>query len=221
MHECIDPPTPASRNFPDWFKNLAKKIIPNKIPFLPDGQANFTAKACAPLVDSLMAGYTITLPFDVVVTRDKDYKNLFNWQCEWDAVGVHEPRQFPKEGIPVGYEGLFKWNNPWVLKTPPGYSLWVTHPVNRYDLPFITMSGFVDADQYQAAPINFPFFLREDFEGTIKNGTPIAQVIPIKRESWSLEELPYNNGDIKTPYILKRFIEKSYKIQFWNKKDYR
>jgi hypothetical protein len=221
IHECIDPPTPGSKHIPDWFKNLAKRIIPNKMPFTPNGNANFTAKACAPLVDSFMAGYTITLPFDVIVTRDKEYKNLFNWQCEWDVVGVHDARQYPKEGIPAGFEGLFKWNNPWILKTPPGYSLWVTHPANRYDLPFITMGGFVDTDEYNISPINFPFFLREDFEGTIKHGTPIAQVIPVKRDSWSLEKLPYNKGDIKTPYIVRKLLEKSYKMQFWNKKDYR
>ena len=221
MHEHIDPPTPASRNLPDWLKNLAKKIIPNKMPITPEGHANMTGKACAPLMDSFMAGYTITLPFDVIVTRDKDYKNLFNWQCEWDVVGTHDNRQYSKEGMPTGYEGVFKWHNPWILKTPPGYSLWVTHPVNRYDLPFITMSGFVDTDQYDMSPINFPFFLKEDFEGTIKNGTPIAQVIPIKRDSWSLEKLPYDKVDIKTAFIVRKLLEKSYKMQFWNRKDYK
>ena len=221
MHEFIDPPTPASRNFPDWFKNLSKKIMPKKMPIMPDGNANMTAKACAPLVDSFMAGYTITLPFDVIVTRDPEYKNLFNWQCEWEAVGEHDSRQYPKEGTPAGYDGLYKWSNPWTLKTPPGYSLWVTHPVNRFDLPFITMSGFVDTDRYNTSPINFPFFLKNDFEGTIKHGTPIAQVIPIKRDSWSLEKLPYNNGDIKTPFIIRKVLEKSYKLQFWSRKDYK
>jgi hypothetical protein len=83
------------------------------------------------------------------------------------------------------------------------------------------MSGFVDTDQYDMSPINFPFFLKEDFEGTIKNGTPIAQVIPIKRDSWSLEKLPYDKGNIKTAFIVRKLLEKSYKIQFWNKKDYR
>ena len=200
MHEHIDPPTPASRNLPDWLKNLAKKIIPNKMPITPEGHANMTGKACAPLMD---------------------YKNLFNWQCEWDVVGTHDNRQYSKEGMPTGYEGVFKWHNPWILKTPPGYSLWVTHPVNRYDLPFITMSGFVDTDQYDMSPINFPFFLKEDFEGTIKNGTPIAQVIPIKRDSWSLEKLPYDKGDIKTAFIVRKLLEKSYKMQFWNRKDYK
>ena len=31
MHEHIDPPTPASRNLPDWLKNLAKNDSDSKL----------------------------------------------------------------------------------------------------------------------------------------------------------------------------------------------
>ena len=221
LYKYIDPPTPASQHIPEWFVKLAKKIIPNKMPIQPNGEANFTAKACAPLVDSFIAGYTVTLPFDIIVTRNPEYKYLFNWQCEWPVVDEHGPGQYPDTAIPKGFRGIYKWNNPWAFKTPPGYSLWVTHPVNRYDLPFITMTGFVDTDTYNFAPIKFPFFLRDDFEGTIPHGTPIAQIIPIKRDNWEIEKLPYNQGDIKTPYIIRKLLEKSYKLQFWNKKSYK
>jgi len=29
---------------------------------------------------------------------------------------------------------------------PAGYSLLITHPFNRHDLPFVTLTGLVDAD---------------------------------------------------------------------------
>jgi hypothetical protein len=32
---------------------------------------------------------------------------------------------------------------------------------------------------------NIPFFIKEGFSGVIPKGTPIAQVIPFKRESWT------------------------------------
>ena len=31
---------------------------------------------------------------------------------------------------------------------------------------------------------NVPFFIKSGFEGVIPAGTPIAQLIPIKREKW-------------------------------------
>ena len=41
----------------------------------------------------------------------------------------------------------------------------------------------VDTDKYPI-PVHFPFLLKKNFEGLIKQGTPIIQVIPFKRESW-------------------------------------
>jgi hypothetical protein len=58
------------------------------------------------------------------------------------------------------------------------------HSGNKY---FTVLEGFVDTDAY-SAPVNFPFVLNDiDFEGLIPAGTPMVQVIPIKRDSWQKE----------------------------------
>jgi len=52
---------------------------------------------------------------------------------------------------------------------------------------FTILPGIVDTDKY-SPPINFPFVLNDiNFTGLIPAGTPIAQVIPFKRDSWNLK----------------------------------
>ena len=84
----------------------------------------------------------------------------------------------------------FKKNGsfPVTILTPNKYSLLITHPLNRTDLPFLVSSGFVDSDKTQLSFGKLPFFLKEDFEGIIKAGTPYAQLIPIRRETFKLIE---------------------------------
>jgi hypothetical protein len=52
---------------------------------------------------------------------------------------------------------------------------------------FTILPGIVDTDEYYA-PINFPMVINDPaFEGMIPKGTPIAQVIPFKREQWTMQ----------------------------------
>ena len=81
---------------------------------------------------------------------------------------------------------IIKFNNFWTIELPPGYSLLVTHPINRHDLPFVTLTGLVDADRYRDNFMHFPArWLDPDFNGVLPKGTPVAQCLPIKRENWT------------------------------------
>jgi hypothetical protein len=86
------------------------------------------------------------------------------------------------------------------------------------------MPGIVDTDTYNAA-VNFPFVLNEPnkFEGLIPAGTPIAQVIPFKREFWEMsigvEADLVKNNKIGTK-LRSKFFD-SYKTQFREIKQYR
>ena len=51
---------------------------------------------------------------------------------------------------------IIKFNNFSTIELPPGYSLLVTHPINREDLPFTTLTGLVDVDLYSMAFVHFP-----------------------------------------------------------------
>jgi hypothetical protein len=60
-----------------------------------------------------------------------------------------------------------------------------THPVNRTDLPFTTLTGLVDCDTFYQSSVNFPARWHDmGFNGVLPKGTPVAQCLPVKRESW-------------------------------------
>jgi hypothetical protein len=59
----------------------------------------------------------------------------------------------------------------------------VTHPVNRADLPFTTVTGLVDSDRYVDSLVHFPARWNDPgFNGVLPKGTPVAQCLAIKRE---------------------------------------
>jgi antitoxin (DNA-binding transcriptional repressor) of toxin-antitoxin stability system len=93
----------------------------------------------------------------------------------------------PQFKNPEGYyKEHFAWFPEWSVETPPGYSALYTHPLNRFELPFLTVSGIIDNDKV-ILPGSMPFFVKEGFVGIIEAGTPIAQIIPFKREDWESE----------------------------------
>jgi len=68
---------------------------------------------------------------------------------------------------------------------------------------------------------NYPFFLKKDFEGIIPAGTPMYQMIPVKRDSWQGESMPFDEIEAtRMEYNIKRFFYGGYKKLHWVKKDY-
>ena len=214
-------PAPSRIFIPEWYKNIpnfTNKDSRLKIKF---GSAlNSTVKRCSPFLDALSAGYMISLPVDIQVYWDGDIP-IIDHRSVMEITSDHSLEQKSYFPTPEGYyDQVQKWNNYLSFNLPKGYSLWCTHPSNRYDLPFITLNGFVDSDSYNL-PIQFPFYLKNKWEGTIEAGTPIAQIFPVKRDSWEINLL---NSDPKETEkrIFKYFstIERSYKKNHWSKKEY-
>ncbi len=216
-------PKPASTFIPQWFKDMPEKVDPSlKDKLLPSTNLNSTLKHCSPFLDSLTAGYIIPLPADVQVSNEPG-SHKFSWGTTFRLVEPHIIEQAPTLPCPKEYDLVpYKWVGTHVIQTPPGYSVLITHPLNQTDLPFWSFSGVVDTDTYSFSSVSFPFYIRKDFEGIIKKGTPIAQIIPFKREDWVSEVIPYtNNKDIKhATDLLKSTIDRAYKTKYWHKKKY-
>jgi hypothetical protein len=69
--------------------------------------------------------------------------------------------------------------------------------------------------------IHFPFFIKENFEGLIKEGTPIVQFLPFKRDNWKLEKKPFSiKSNILYQNATKINYLRTYKNKFWTKKKY-
>jgi len=183
--DILPRPIPAVRGLPDWFKSLPQKA------FCPTMQDEvFTIKKCPPVIDAMTSGFLMPLASDLKVEDGE-----FTWERDLPA-GISNYSRSPIDfhvgsqvaGTPFFDDDRFiiKFNNFWTIELPPGYSLLVTHPINRDDLPFTTLSGLVDADRYHEAFVHFPARWRDpSFNGTLPKGTPVAQCLPIRREAWS------------------------------------
>ncbi len=176
-------PIPAVLGLPEWFKAMPGSSFSGVF------QAEqMTVKKCPPFIDAMTCGFLIPLVTDLRVES-----GTFSWEFDLPATSwsrspldFHDNAQV--EGTPFFEEDHFiiKFNNFWTIETPPGYSLLITHPINRCDLPFITLTGLVDADLYKDNFINFPAqWCDQSFAGVLPKGTPVAQCIPVKREVWS------------------------------------
>jgi len=181
-------PEPAINHLPDWYKKLPSRIGgKKKDSFTPKGEKGITAKRCNPVGDALGAGYFIFLEYSLSVRNNPETgKTEINWL--WggeDFISSHDNSQINPQMIPNNYyPKVFKFANFWSIQTPKNYSSLITHPFNRTDLPFQTMTGIVDTDTFYSA-VQIVFFLQKGFEGVIEAGTPIAQVLPFRRERWN------------------------------------
>ena len=179
-------PLPALQALPDWLREMPGSAYSQ----LHEREVR-TVKQCPPFVDAMRHGFVMRLPCDVAVAQGK-----FSWDWDLPALaGQTQPRSplsfhvaAQAEGSPLG-EGLalIKFNSFWTIELPPGYSLFATHPVNRPDLPFRTLSGLVDSDRFHAVGILFPaVWTCANFEGVLPAGTPVAQCFPVSRAPLTL-----------------------------------
>lgn len=181
-------PVPSSKSMPDWYAKQSN-YVDGKKEIQETGTYNSTIKRCMPVFDVMTAGYIFETfcEFNVVKTD-----NNISWQWSMDnftAIESHSSGQF--NSVPIDEEvwhteQAFKFINPWIMKTPKGYSTLFTMPYHQYDLPFFTLPAIVDTDKHPI-PVNFPFLIKKDFEGLIPSRTPFIQAIPFKREDWNSE----------------------------------
>jgi len=219
VEDKYDPPKPSRSYVPDWYKK-ANRWRSGKMEPLPEGGLNKDLKLCVPFLDGMTAGYMIELPADLLVKRDAQGVGFF-WNEEPGPIEIRSADMARTLPRPPGMdETLYAWNFHWAIETPPGYSLMITSPLNRFELPFVTTSGIMDSDGFSLGG-QIPFFLAKDFEGIIPAGTPIIQVIPIKRDSWKSQVLPYNATYIKKQlFAVTKYMYGGYKKVRWVKKEY-
>lgn len=209
---------PAKTAIPEWYKNTPRFIDNKKPTRFP---INSTFKICSVFGESFTSGYMIPLAVDIAVEQT-DEGAIISWASNKEVfVILRDPKSNESLPIPSGYHNQhFVWETKHMVDIPDGYSLLITHPLNRHDLPFITSSGIVDG-KFVMYNGNIPVFFNKTFEGIIPSGTPIAQIIPFKTESWSsmLDNTILEEGKInmdKSSYSAYGW----YKKNIWKKKQY-
>jgi hypothetical protein len=217
--EHSDVPSPAKNFVPEWYRST--KNIKRDSAELAQVK---NIKDCVPFADALLSGYIWTTPCDIYVERVPDSKApRINFTEHLSVMDVRESSSAGLMKVPDGcYETHFVWKHPMHISTPKGYSILVTHPLNRHDLPFISLSGIVDCDSNPFRPGNYPFFIKKNFDGLIPKGTPALQIIPIKREDWVSERDQSMIGPewLKNSYEVGSVNVGWYKKNHWNRKSY-
>lgn len=189
----LDRPFPAIKKLPDWISNT-QSYIGGKRGVDANSDPNSTIKKCMPVFDAMTAGYYIPLISDVWVENNGDQDISFKWSWETSPiVVVQKPEGYSTYPFTEEYHSvIFKWFNPWIVKTPPGWSCLFTHPMHYDNLPFQCLPAIVDTDKHPTF-VHLPFLLRKDFSGLIEKDVPLIQVIPFKRQDF-VSEFSYDRG---------------------------
>jgi hypothetical protein len=173
-----------------------------------------TVKRCPPFVDAMTGGFLIPLICDVKVERgeftwDNDLPTGGAVSFSRSPIGIHDAGQVAGTPLFDPDRFLIKFHNLWTIEAPDGYSLLFTHPANRFDLPFTTLTGLVDCDRYHDAWINFPAHWHDaNFSGLLPKGTPVAQVFPVKRETWVAHTTTFTEEDAQRTHDLLTAIRR-------------
>jgi hypothetical protein len=221
-------PKPIKLNIPEWFKNI------------PHTHNKFTIKGCMPFLDSLTTGYVLGLPQDFLLMHnfyeDGVPRSRFEPSIpeQMEGLNINHKKDIQEhpvvqvQGSPLEKKNLnlpiHKVLNPWIIKTPPGYSCLFVPPLNNSDDRFSIVSGIVDTDQFNLE-INFPFVVNGDKYPTLntflKEGLPYVQIIPFKRDSWRMKIKEKTKKDHVNFFKYLTKFWKEYRNKFWQKKQWR
>jgi len=214
----IPEPYSSKKFMPDWYKALPMKIN--------SGFNGGTVKKCNPFLDSMSIGWIIPLAADVEIHSNDDCSGLtYDTKFHKLMIQNHSMEQVSTSKCPhpTHPKPPIKFLNYWITRCPPGYSLLFTPPLNRPDPRFTCFTGLVDCDKYFEY-INFPFVWNEpNFHGILPAGTPLVQVIPIKRSALIQAEKPtkMSLSDIAELHKTRRKLqshESHYRDNLWEKK---
>jgi len=194
----VEPPVPGSDLIPKWFikgESFLNRET-NKVTSKDDPNKTSGMKGCMPFFDSLTSGYLLRTWADLEITKNDGGELGFRY-VDPDLFGKYNETNHDYRMVierigdlghtiprPKGHaNNHMAWSSQWGMALPKGWSLLVTHPMNRFDLPFVTMSAIMESDRFTPNG-NIPFFIQEGWTGIIPKGTPFAQIVPIKRSSW-------------------------------------
>lgn len=224
-------PRPSDKNLPEWYVKMEAyggygrgKDAGYEKTVTHHGEPNATIKRCVPVLDAITAGYILVTPADIWVRVNENSgeqefvgrHSAFKISSHDNGQAVHHPMVKKDKNVP-------KLMNPWMIETPSGYSVLIISPMHNPNGIFTCMPGVIDTDTY-TNEVNFPFVLDDpNFTGLIPAGTPMAQVIPFKRDAWKMEiggheEIEKGN---KVFNKLSTKIFNAYKTLFWSRKEFK
>lgn len=217
----ITPPKPAKNYMPEWYRKLPPFKTGNKPRWMPETMAaNSTAKLCMPFFDTFVTGYIQETWVDLIVEANGGDISIYQAKPELPIFRMRDHEKMYSG--PQGYysNSNYVWNTQWEPKTPKGWSTLYMHPMNHFDLPFLTINGVMDTDRWWQGG-GLPFFIKDGFSGIIPKGTPMYQMVFFKRENWKSEYADYDpERQTQLDNIVRTRLHSAYKNFIWVKKKY-
>jgi hypothetical protein len=216
-------PTSAQEKSPTWYKDQPSSFSKED----EDRNLNLTVKKCLPFFDAMTMGYLLRMPVDLYInTKNKkvewsiseEFSLIKDIMINWHS-SEHISHYPSKSNFYV--DDLLRINPMWMTRTPKGYSSFFTSPIHQSNIPIKAIEAVVDTDKFLTAGLN-SFFLEKDFDGVIKQGTPILQVIPFKRDSWEMDINMHNDPDAISAQRKKGagLYPNAYRKWAWEKKNF-
>jgi hypothetical protein len=109
-----------------------------------------------------------------------------------------------------------------MVQTDAGYSTFFTNPMHQSPSPLKAIDAVVDTDNYFTDG-HLSFLVKKNFKGTLKQGTPMSQVFPFKREEWTMElvnNFPPKKIEEQRNKVRSTF-QNGYRLKFWQKKTFK
>ena len=224
MIKIFPEPKPAIADVPEWYKKQPSHY--NNDRSLVNGVMQLTVKKCQAIFDGMTSGYFLLAPVDIYIdTTDNktsiEIPEAFR-KLNQPILGVHGTSQISEYPLDkdLYLENLLRIHPVWLVSTPKGYSTLFMPPMH-YDLPIQAVPAIIDSDSFYSDGL-LSYFVKKNYKGVIKQGTPIVQVFPFKREKWQSKI----NEDFDTGLLyeqrknLRSTFENGYRLKFWKKKQY-
>ena len=181
LEGVVPEPRLARAALPNWFLEAADSAADDRT-----GDEVATFKQCPPFADAMGCGFHLPLACDVRVV---DGRVSWSWKGFPPVSSQRVPRSpmsfqpaaaATGSPFPAGSMVLVRFMSFWTISLPADYSLLVTHPFNRDDLPYRTLTGLVTGDTCGDTYLHIPaMWTDRDYSGLLAQGTPVAQCIPV------------------------------------------
>lgn len=224
----MDRPLPASKHIPEWYRKQPGSMDDDA--HVMSGVLGSTVKRCMPIFDAITAGYIFVAPCDIYIDATDPEKLQKSIPAamklsQGDIFATHAPDQYSHFPIDfsIYHKELLRINVYWSAQTSDGTSSIIMQPIHQEVSPLMAIAGIIDTDK-MITDGHFSFLVKKDFKGIIKQGTPLAQVIPFVRDSWESEVVDYEtsmNTIRHQRFILRRVFNNGYKNLMRSKKDYK
>jgi hypothetical protein len=174
-------PKPANKSVPGWYRDLGM-WEKNQFP----GEGWPTVKHCMPVQDMITSGYIITNPYDTIIEpfESQGITDYTTKSVVADYIKSHDHQQCP---VTIGQyrRHYFKINQPWIVRTPPGYSCLFVQPFYHFEDRYTLLPSIVDTDLHDLE-VSLPGYATTDKEFKLEVGQPLIQIIPFKRDEWTM-----------------------------------